>query len=840
MRLSNIAHLYRLRLRRRRVQELLALVGIAVGVALVFASLVAGASLTGSVQQLTDGVVGDSRLQLAGRGPAGLDAALLPAVRALPGVRDAAPILETRAVVSGPSGRRPVVLVGGDPRFARLGGPLLRLFTSDQLARQQAIGLPAPVARAIGVTFGQPLTVTTGAGVMRASLGGQLQAGDIGGLVHSPVAIAPLPYAQVLSGMPGRVTRIFVQPRPGRDEEVRAALRRLAAGRLNVLDARSDVKVFEQAALPTNQSTALFSVFAALVGFLFALSAVLLTVPQRRRFITDLRIAGHAPRVVVQVMVFDALVLGIAGTAVGLLAGDQLSRRMFASVPGYLGFAFPIGSQRIVDWSSLSIAAAAGLLAAVVAVLAPVREIFSRRPAAQPPRAGERPRWQRALPLAGLAALAIAAVVPLLAPAAAIAGMVLLAAALLLLLGPVLTAAVEALAWLGRFVRSAVPALAAMELRSRASRTRMFALAATGAIAVFASVAIGGAHRDLLRGLDASAAQIDGNAEVWATFPGEPNAFATTPFHVDRRVLERVERLPGVERVTPYCGGFLDVGLRRLWVLAPPPDAERPIPPSQLAGGDLAVATARLRAGGWIALSEAVAHELGVDVGDALTLPTPVPTRLRVAALTTNLGWPPGAMIVNAGDFARAWGSQAPSALHVRTTGGVAPEVVRREVVRALGPGAPLEVETVAERRARHFAAARGGLERLTQISVLVLGAAILAMATAMGGMIWQRRPAIAGLKVDGFSERELWRALLLESGLLLGTGCAVGAAFGLGGQVLLSRALGAVTGFPVFYTPGLLVALAILAIVLAVALSMLALPGLLAVRVQPSPRAAQ
>jgi putative ABC transport system permease protein len=127
-------------------------------------------------------------------------------------------------------------------------------------------------------------------------------------------------------------------------------------------------------------------------------------------------------------------------------------------------------------------------------------------------------------------------------------------------------------------------------------------------------------------------------------------------------------------------------------------------------------------------------------------------------------------------------------------------------------------------------------LERLTQISLLVLVAAMLAMAAAMGGMIWQRRPSLAALKVHGYPEAELWRALLLESGLLLGAGCLIGAAFGLYGQVLLSRALETITGFPVFYSMAGLGALAILALVTLVAVAMLAVPGWLAVRVAPSP----
>jgi putative ABC transport system permease protein len=79
MKLSSIAHLYRVRLKARivLVQELLAVLGLAVGVALLFASQVASASLNGSVRQLMDGIVGQSQYQLESRDPRGFDERLL-------------------------------------------------------------------------------------------------------------------------------------------------------------------------------------------------------------------------------------------------------------------------------------------------------------------------------------------------------------------------------------------------------------------------------------------------------------------------------------------------------------------------------------------------------------------------------------------------------------------------------------------------------------------------------------------------------------------------------------------------------------------------------------------
>lgn len=650
LRLSSMLHLYRVRLRARAIQELLALIGIAVGVALVFAALVANSSLTHSVQQLTDGLFGETRFQVAGRGPDGFDERLLGRIVALDGVRSAAPIVETRAEIAGPDGRRSIILVGGDPRLARIGGTLLQSFTASELARQRAIALPAPIADELGIgLYGQVALAT---GVTRASLplAAKLQRKEIGSLAHGPIAITPITLAQRLNGMEGRVSRIFVESEPGRDATVEAGLRRLAAGRLNVLPADFDSTVFSKAAYPTSQSTAMFSVFSALVGFLFAVSAVMLTLPQRRRLVSDLRLAGYEPRAQVQLLAFDALALGGAGAVLGLLFGDQLSRHLFSATPGYLAYAFPIGSERIVTTSSVAIAVTAGVVAACVAVLVPLRDVLTH-PVEQ--RGGR--SWTWTMPTAGGAlCLLIATAIVVLAPRAALVGLFMLTLALLLLLPLLLSAATAGFAHMTGRLRSPVPVLAVLQLRSGNAKMRTLALAATGAIAVFATVAIGGAHADLERGLDAAAADVDANADIWVTLRSDASTFAVSAFRPDAQ--SAIAAVPGVASVEAYRGSFLDVGDRRVWVQAPPRSAPVPVPRSQLRDGDVDLATRRIRAGGWVVLSSAVAEHEKVAVGQVVTLPTPVPTPLRVAGISTNVGWPSGAIVMNADDYARAWG----------------------------------------------------------------------------------------------------------------------------------------------------------------------------------------
>jgi putative ABC transport system permease protein len=190
---------------------------------------------------------------------------------------------------------------------------------------------------------------------------------------------------------------------------------------------------------------------------------------------------------------------------------------------------------------------------------------------------------------------------------------------------------------------------------------------------------------------------------------------------------------------------------------------------------------------------------------------------------------------MNADDYASAWGTPDPSAYQVAVAHGASTGSVAREIKRALGPNSALRVETMAERERLHYGTASQGLSRLSQIRTLVLIAAVLAMSAAMGAMIWQRRVRLADMKVDGFSRLLLWRALLWESAVLLGLGCVLGAAFGAYGQLLLSRALSVVTGFPVIESSPLGVAVGSFALITAVAVAVAAVPGYIAARVRPT-----
>ena len=833
VRMSMLLHLYRLRLRSHAVQELLAGSGIAVGVALVLGVLLANTSLTSSAGDLIHQVVGSARLQLAARSPEGFDERLARSSGRLAGVRVAAAVLAENVAVVGPRGRQPVQLLGVTPTVAALGGFGTRDFGGGAFHFSGGLILPASVATATGAQPGDTVTVLAFGAARTIRVGAVLSGSPFGALASSPIAIALLPVAQRLTGLAGRVTQVLVDPRRNAEVPVTGELRRLAAGRLDVVAADNDLRLLDQAARPNDQSTSLFAAISVMVGFLLAVNAMLLTVPERRRFVADLRMQGYDWRQILVLLGFQAVVLGVAASAAGVLLGDLLSRAFLHRIPVYLTTSFPIGSQEVLHTGTILLALGCGVLATMLASLSPVFDLLPSRPtdAVFRDRSGGSEvlarRTALKLSLAGAASVALITALVLVEPSLTIVGGVALALSTLCVTPSLFAGVSRVLRWAGERVRSSALIVVVSELR--AVTTRSVALAGIAALAVYGSVAIGGARADLLRGLDVNFSEYLRTADIWVTTGG--NDLTTNPFNADG-ASAAIARAPGVESVRIYQGGFLDVGPRRLWIIARPPGDSPLIGASQLLHGSLTRATALLGGDGWAAVSEGFAAEHHLRVGGSFWLPTPAgQARFGVAAITTNLGWSPGAAIIDSADYRRYWQTEDPTALEVDLRPGVSAAAGRRAVLQALGHRPGLGVQTFHERQAQYATDSRQGLQALSEIATLLLIAAALAVASALSAAIWQRRARLASLKIQGYGTGQLWRALLLESAIVLGVGCAIGAAAGVYGHALASRWLRLNTGFPAPFAIGLGEVLLTLALVAIIALAVIALPGLLAAR---------
>ncbi len=660
-----------------------------------------------------------------------------------------------------------------------------------------------------------------------------------GALSEARVAVMPLAELQRLAGLPGRISRILVQTKPGAQATVRKQLQTLAGGRLQVAAADQDVALLRHALRPSDQASGFFAAVSALLGLLFAFNALLLTVPERRRAIADLRLIGTKRSAIVQMFAFQALCLGAGAALVGLAGGYALSRGAFQQSTGYFAEAFTLGARTVVGVQPLLIAFLGGLLATCLASAVPLLDLRHGRALDAVYREHGVPgntlpdRARRGLALAALGLLALTSVLFATAPSLALLACALLALATVLAV-PLVFAGVLRVA---RVLSERRPRMTILPLALgslRATTVRSLALAATGAVALFGAIALGGARGDLLRGIEGFAHSYAADAQIWVGNPGDNQA--VVDFQAGG-LAGRIAQIPGVAEVRSFQGGFLDLGERRVWIVARPPGANSNVLASQVSQGNAASAIRRLGEGGWIAVSKQIAEEHHTGVGGgALTLPTPSGARsFRIAATTTNLAWSPGAIFMASADYSRLWRTGAPTALGVTLTPGASVVRVQRAIEAILGAHSGLRVTTASARQANIDTLTSEGLGQLGEISTLLLLAAILAMAAALSSAVWQRRVSLAGLRLSGARPHRLRLVLLCESALMLGAGCLTGALAGVYGQLVIDAYLAHVTGFPVARFGASLRPLEILALTIATVLTIAAVPGWLASRVSPT-----
>lgn len=830
-----LVFLYRRRLRAHPVQELLAGAGIAIGVALVFGVLLANAGLTSSTERLVHALAGSARLTLVARSPAGFPEGFTNRVRSLAGVQVATSVLRENVTVEGPRGRQAVQLIGVSPSLASLGGISQQELGNGALLLSGGIGLPGGLAETIGARRGGDIAVVGNGARHSLKVGAVITSESVKALAGSPVAVALLAVAQQLTGRSGRVSETLVVPVPGREAEVARELTALAGGRLNVEPAEHELQLLKQATTPNRQSTGLFSAISVMVGFLLALNAMLLTVPERRRFIAELRMQGYDPRQIFLMLAFQAVALGLAASVVGVVLGDVLARTLYHQVPSYLAVAFPISPEQSLSVGLALAAIGCGVLATLLASLSPALDLRPGLPAdaifreAGPAGGLLEPKVLRWSGLLGLAVIALVGALVALVPSLTIFGGVALALAAILLVPPMLGAVGH---WFPRITEgrhSAAAMLAASELR--AISTRSVALGAIVALAVYGSVAIGGARDDLLHGIEAATAQYHNTADLWVA--DGSNVFNTDGFPPAATVA-RLARVHALSSVRVYRGGLIDVGPRRLWVRARPLTDPVMFESSQLIHGDFNHAQALIRSGGWAAVSSGFAGEYKLGLGGRFTLPTPAGAAwFRVAAITTNSGWPAGTITLNGSDYRRWWGSEA-TALELGLRPGVTPQAGERAVRSALGPASGLQVQTAAQSAVRADGSARQGLRTLSDISTMLLIAAALAVAAALSTNVWQRRARLASLKIQGYRAPQLWVGLLLESIVMIAVGSLVGALVGVYGHALAAHWLTITTGFPAPFSFGGVHVFLTFALVTAIATLVISLPGMAAARVAP------
>lgn len=788
------------RLRRQPLRVSLSVLGVAAGVGLMFAVQCANGSLTDSYSQLQKQLAGSADTIIATLSSDGISQESFTKIQGLPGVRGAAPLTQHTVEVRAGNHANRVLLVGVDRRMSAIGGPLAR-----QVARRVddngALGiyLPQRVSEELEVGAGDRVTVRSG-GASRSVLVAGLLGSDAGALRASSIVVAPLGLSQQLTESQGSIQRILLDL-DGRSEaraNVEAALPRGA----RLTTPAAEAELLAQASAPDRQVAALLSAISLVVGALVAYNVMLLSVLERRREIAVMRMIGGPSRTLVFSLIVEALLIGVIGTALGLLLGWSVIVTLVERTPTYLQSAFSFVPEPVFPLRTILITVVLGIASAVLATVLPARTMLRISPAEA--LRGEELLAPPGRPPGGMGAVVAVVLIVVGAGLMVVGSRFGIAGLGAFIVGSALffPYVVPRIAtWLRkRFAHSSGGVqVATAELAAVPSRTT--SIAAIAALTALVVVITGGAIQNLRSGTSELAAANLGSSDIWVSIDGDDNGYFTAPFPATRRTA--VEQVPGVARVGPYRSAFVDWGDRRVLAFGFSADTKRGITDDEVADGSAADITRQLRSGPAVALSDTLARARDLEIGDWFTLPTPSgPARVQLAGTLYNYGWTPGVVAMDSRRFADLWRSSDVSALEVVLSPGADVTAAQQGIAAALGRDAGFRVETDAQARQRLQDLADEGLAQTRQILIVVILAAVLSAVAAMLTAVVQRARRIAGLRAIGMSRRQVYAALLVETGLVFGMGAVLGIVVAVPAQALGVGWISETTGFPVPFAP--------------------------------------
>jgi putative ABC transport system permease protein len=408
-RVSN-APLWRLswrRLRRRPMQTILLILGVAIGVAMMVSIDLANGSAQRAFELSTDAVTGRATHRIVPAGTEALEEAVYLNLRREMGYRLSAPVVEDYVLVE-ELGGLPMRLVGIDP-FAE--PPFRSYFGSSGnlesitafLSEPGAIVLSEEVAARYGVTLGDFVTLDHAGQTEVAHIVGQLQADDtvttqaLEGILFTDIASA-----QELFGMQGQLSHIDLIV--DNEADLASIEANLPPGAL-IETAASQQNTIQQMTAAFRLNLSALSLLALVVGMFLIYNTVTFSVIQRRPIFGILRSLGVTGdqlfRLIVGEAFFFSLIGAFLGVGLGILLGRGAVRLITQTINDFY-FVVNVNDLAIPP-STVIKGIVVGVLAAVLSALPPALEAARTTPQTTMQRSSLESRVRQILPWLWLA-----------------------------------------------------------------------------------------------------------------------------------------------------------------------------------------------------------------------------------------------------------------------------------------------------------------------------------------------------------------------------------------------------------------------------------------------------
>ncbi len=758
-----------------RWQSLLMILGVAVGVAVMVSIDLANASAARAFELSTEAVTGKATHQIAA-GSNGLDEDIyVQLTRA--GLLDTAAPIVTSIVASPQLGGQPIQLLGVDPfvetpfrDYLGGGGSSNNGEYLSLLIQPGAIMISRETANRYGLIPGDELILEIDGFEKQAHIVGLVQSEDrLTNRALNGIILADIASAQELTGTVGRLSRIdLILPKESEalQGQIQAALP--AGVQLTTVEARQGS--IEQMASAFQLNLIALSMLALVVGLFLIYNTMTFAVVQRRTLFGRLRCLGVTPQEIFILVLSEAAVVGLVGSALGVVLGILMGQNTVGMVSRTINDLYFTTTVRDTSMplGSLFKGGLVGLAATVFTTVLPAWEAASVPPQAALSRSGLESKARNQVVVVAFAGLGliVAGVVMFLIPStslilgfggtlAVVVGFAMLSALLMVFLMRLVTPILHRIfGLLGQMApRNVVNAL---------SRTSVAVAALMVAVAVMV-------------GMGVMISSFRNTVTIWLgqTLQGDiyisaPSFTANTPrVEIAPEVVQAVLAWPDLESVSQLRSvqvlarqGLVDVTA----VDNPAIEQERIFKSREGKPGSL---WDRMQAGEVI-ISEPLANRLSLDAGDEIELQSPLGWQTyRVIGVYFDYASSSGTLMMAMDIYRQAWQENGVTSIGINLPDGVDVEDVTRRLQDGLGTYQRLTIRPNQALRDDVMVVFDRTFAITSALRILATIVAFIGVLSALLLLQLEKQREMGILRALGLTGRQLWRLVMLETGLM-------------------------------------------------------------------------
>lgn len=830
-------------MRTRRGRTFLTFLGIVLGVAVVLAIQVTNESTLASIRQVFDRAAGRASLLVLPRNISrqALDDEILAILESEEAILTSAPSLRASTIlaseatsweiafgVNGVQAGTVLMLYGIDPQR----DPNVRLYELVFGRMPQAdayeVVIPQKYAQEKKLAVGNDLVVLVPGGSDRLRIVGLLADQGVALNNGGAVAFAPLRAVQELFERQGEYDEVALRVQPDIEQDPLAlkTLQERLDERLapvgEVVYPGSRGELVGQMLATYQLGLAFFSVIAVFVGAFLIYNAFSMTVVERTRETGMLRAIGASRLYLLRMVLAEALILALLGSATGLVAGFFLARgliRVMSGVVANSGQVFQVNGAGIAQGLGVGIGVtlASALIPAIQASrISPLEALRLRS------RSVERPHpltWAAGLTLVGLGVLMIY-FVPWRQEVVFEVGVL---GVLAVLIGATLTA-VLVVAWLERTVRPLASALYGGEgmlgvsnIRRAVGRTTLTVASLMVALAMIISIG-------------SLAYSLEHDLTSWIDHALGGDLYVRSPVIMREALARQLAGVPGVQVVSPGrylvirpASEMLPPGADRnetLYFNALDVSTYRQVAEVEFASaqGDPEANWRRLVRGKAVFISNVVSERYGLRQGDQIILLTRSGKQaFEVAAVVMDFA---GQGLVVTGtyqDLHRWFSESGADRFTIKVAPGYEIEAVAREIESRFGSRQNISVQTTEAFKASILKVMHQALRLFDVLNLIGVIIGSLGVINTLTMNVLERRREIGALRSLGMTRHQTLRMVLAEALALGVMGGLYGLVFGHILAHILIRGANMVMSYDLVYlfTPrpyliGVLVALVV------------------------------